>query len=57
MKVILMRLVVAILNPAMIGSIVNIALASLEAAIKSSSTDWDDKNLLPILNKLKNAFR
>lgn len=56
MKAILFRLLMAILNQEMIVSIVRIAISALESAVKSSSTEWDDKIILPILEKLKKGF-
>lgn len=56
MKSILFRLLIAVVNPDVIFSIVRLAITALKAAIKSSSTDWDDKAILPILEKLEKAL-
>ena len=56
MKGILFRLLMAVLNPEMILSIVRIAISALESAVKSTSTDWDDKLIMPVLEKLKKAL-
>jgi hypothetical protein len=56
MKGIALRLVVALFKPELVFSLVNLALQMIESAIKSSSTDWDDKNLLPMVQKLRKAM-
>lgn len=37
-------------------SIIGLAVVAIETAVKSSQTDWDDKVILPTLEKLKNAL-
>lgn len=56
MRTILFRLLISMVNADLIKSVVVSALGFLEAAIISSSTDWDDKTLLPVLKKLKDAM-
>jgi hypothetical protein len=50
------KLVIGLINPDLIISLVKLILGVLEQAIKSTSTDWDDKNILPIVEKLKKAL-
>ena len=56
MKEILLRLVFAMVNSDVIYSIVRLAIVALKSAIKSSSTDWDDKTILPIIEKLEKTL-
>lgn len=44
-------------NTEVITSIVKLALSALKAAVKSTSTDWDDKVLLPLIDKVENALK
>ena len=56
MNQIVLRLIMAMVNSDVIVSIVKIALNALKAAVKSSSTDWDDKILLPIIEKVQKTM-
>lgn len=56
MKTVLLRLLVAMVRPELVISLMNLALQMIESGIKSSSTDWDDKNILPIVKKLRSAL-
>ena len=50
------KLVIGLINPDLIISLVKLLLGVVEQAIKTTKTDWDDKNILPIIEKLKKAL-
>jgi hypothetical protein len=56
MKAILIRLAISMIRPELIFSLINLSLTAIESAVKSSSTEWDDKAILPIVEKLKKAL-
>lgn len=56
MKTILFRLLIAVLRPELVISILKMALELIESAVVSSSTDWDDKTILPIIKRLRGAL-
>ncbi len=56
MKDVILRLLVSLFRPELVFSLVKTALQVIESAVKSTSTDWDDKNILPIIKKLKQAL-
>lgn len=56
MKELIAKLLLGLINPELVKSIVLIMVEFLIAAVKSSATDWDDKVILPILEKLKKSL-
>lgn len=57
MKDVILRLLIGLIKPELVFSIVNIALQAIKSAVKSSQTDWDDKVILPIIEKLEKALQ
>lgn len=53
MKDLILKFLMSLLNADLILGFVKLGIDFIEAAIKSSATDWDDKIILPILEKLK----
>lgn len=56
MKSLIAKLLIGMINPELIKSLVGILLSMVEAAVKSTETDWDDKNIMPIVDKLKKSL-
>lgn len=50
------KIIIGLINPELIVSLVKLILGVAEQAIRSSKTDWDDNNILPILETLKKAL-
>ena len=48
MQAIIGKLLVNLINPTLIFQVVKLFLGFIREAIKSSKTDWDDKNILPL---------
>lgn len=50
------KLFIGLINPEMLLTVIKLMLAVVSEAVKSSETDWDDKNILPIIDKLQKAL-
>ena len=50
------KLIIGLINPQLIFTLVKLLLGIIEGAIKTTKTEWDDKTLLPVLEKLKKAL-
>lgn len=51
-----MKILVNLIKPELLITLIDLALSLIETAVKTSSTDWDDKNILPIVTKLRGAL-
>lgn len=56
MQSIIAKLFISLVNPAMIGTIVKMLLEVVRQAILSTATEWDDKTVLPFVDKLLKAL-
>lgn len=50
------KLIIGLINPELILTVVKLLLGVVSEAVKSTKTDWDDKNILPIIEKLRKAL-
>lgn len=56
MQTLILKMLLALVNPELIVGIAKFGLGFLKQAIVSTKTDWDDKTLLPIVEKLEKAL-
>ena len=56
MQNLILKALLALVNPDLIVSIVKIFIGFAKQAIISSKTEWDDKAILPIIEKLEKAL-
>lgn len=56
MKSLFAKLLLGLINADLVKSIVLLMVEFVIQAVKSTTTDWDDKVILPILEKLKKSL-
>ena len=56
-KALILKIIIQIINPDMIVGLVRTAIESIKQAVLSSETKWDDKTILPVIEKLEKALK